>query len=76
MSKKDKAYRQLLAQKLLPLFYHNSPEISLRITSSLYQAGIRMIEYTARGVNALENFQVLKKESERNFKDLQIGIGT
>jgi 2-dehydro-3-deoxyphosphogluconate aldolase/(4S)-4-hydroxy-2-oxoglutarate aldolase len=60
----------------LPLFYHNSPEISLKITSALYEAGIRMIEYTARGVNALENFKVLKKESERNFKDLQIGIGT
>ena len=65
----------LLRQKLLPLYYHESAETSAAILKALYDAGIRIIEYTNRGKNALENFRQLKKAAA-DLPGLLIGIGT
>lgn len=76
MSKKNHAVDLLLEQKLLPLYYHASYEKSLAILQALYEAGIRMVEYTNRGSSALENFQRLKRVAEREMPQLMLGIGT
>jgi 2-dehydro-3-deoxyphosphogluconate aldolase/(4S)-4-hydroxy-2-oxoglutarate aldolase len=76
MSKKNKVVEILLLQKLLPLYYHESSEVSLAILQALYNAGVRIVEYTNRGANALENFKVLRKTADRSMQDLQLGIGT
>src|SRR5688572_5060690 len=76
MHKKDRALQQLLHQRCLPLFYHDSYELSLQVLLALYEAGIRILEYTARGSNALENFRLLKKECGVRMPELLLGIGT
>lgn len=63
-------------QKILPLFYNESFEVSKNITKALYDAGIRAIEYTNRGEKALENFTRLKEISSIEFPGLLLGIGT
>ncbi len=73
---KQKATDQLLAQKLLPLFYNNSSETSMAILKTFYNAGIRMVEYTNRGPNALENFGLMKKLVEKDMPEMLLGIGT
>lgn len=76
MHKKEAALEQLLQQKMLPLYYHDSPEISIKIMESLYAAGIRTVEYTNRGAKALSNFRQLKKVAAANMPGMLIGIGT
>jgi len=63
-------------QKIVPLFYNESFEVSKNIIKALYQAGIRVIEYTSRGHQALENFTKLKEISHTGFPELLLGIGT
>ncbi|WP_333597858.1 bifunctional 4-hydroxy-2-oxoglutarate aldolase/2-dehydro-3-deoxy-phosphogluconate aldolase [Chryseobacterium flavum] len=63
-------------QKIVPLFYNESYEASKNIVEALYEAGIRVIEYTNRGHQALENFTKLKEISHIEFPGLLLGIGT
>lgn len=63
-------------QKIVPLFYNESFEVSKDTVKALYEAGIRAIEYTNRGIQALENFTKLKEISETEFPGLLLGIGT
>ena len=76
MRKKDQAEKALLDQKILPLFYHDSAEISVEVVKALYEGGIQVLEYTNRGEAALENFAVIRKAVDKEMKDLQLGIGT
>lgn len=63
-------------QKIVPLFYDASFEVSKETVKALYEAGIRAIEYTNRGIQALENFTKLKEISAIEFPGLLLGIGT
>lgn len=76
MHKKEQPLQVLLEQKLLPLYYHESEEVSIAILKALYDAGVRIVEYTHRGENALENFKVLRKEADKSMAELLLGIGT
>ena len=49
--------QKIKEQKIVPLFYNDSFETSKDIVKTLYEAGIRVIEYTNRGEKALENFR-------------------
>ena len=77
MSDKQTILQSILNQGMLPLFYWDSPTVSLEVIRTLYKAGIRALEYTNRGPAALENFQFLKKElSDKTAPGLYLGIGT
>ena len=72
---KESALAAIVNQGLLPLFFYESPEVSLEIIRTLYRAGIRTLEYTNRGAAALDNFTFLKQEL-KEYPDLHLGIGT
>jgi 2-dehydro-3-deoxyphosphogluconate aldolase/(4S)-4-hydroxy-2-oxoglutarate aldolase len=76
MDKKEAALEELLNQKMLPLFYHDSAEVSIKILEALYNSGVRTVEYTNRGDKALSNFRQLKKVAEANMPGMLLGIGT
>ena len=76
MSNKTEILNAIKDKGLVPLYYNDSAEESLAILESLYQAGIRGIEYTNRGASALSNFEQLKKRTTEKYKDLYLGIGT
>lgn len=76
MNKKSTVLNLILEQGMLPLFFHPSEEETIAITKVVYDAGIRVIEYTNRGEEALNNFTALKKEALTSMPDLQLGIGT
>src|SRR5688572_23456048 len=63
-------------QKILPLYYHDDEIISLEILKALYKAGFRVVEYTNRGTNAINNFKALKKAVQKEMPGLLLGIGT
>jgi 2-dehydro-3-deoxyphosphogluconate aldolase/(4S)-4-hydroxy-2-oxoglutarate aldolase len=76
MNNKERVIYQITQAGLLPLYYHENKDISIEILRSLYNAGIRILEYTNRGENALMNFEALKKTAEIEMPDLLLGIGT
>jgi len=76
MSAKPNAIEAIVAQKMLPLFYHKDREVCLKVLESLYAAGIRVVEFTNRGDEAYPNFEFLKKKAVAEFPDLLLGIGT
>jgi 2-dehydro-3-deoxyphosphogluconate aldolase/(4S)-4-hydroxy-2-oxoglutarate aldolase len=76
MKIKKAVLNSIVTQGMLPLFFYEDADVSLQITRTLYKAGIRVIEYTNRGKQALDNFKVLKKAANKEMPDLLLGIGT
>lgn len=75
MPKKEAVLNELLQQQLLPLFYHDDAQTCISILDSLYRSGIRLVEYTNRGPNALKNFVAMKQHAQ-GMPGIQLGIGT
>jgi 2-dehydro-3-deoxyphosphogluconate aldolase/(4S)-4-hydroxy-2-oxoglutarate aldolase len=73
---KEKIIQAIIQQGVLPLYFHPDEEISIKILQALYEAGIRVVEYTNRGKQALKNFRSIKKETYKQFPDLVLGLGT
>lgn len=76
MAKTQDIINCLEQQRLLPLFYHDDQDVCVRVTDALYQAGIRMIEFTNRGSSALSNFSALVSRRSSQWPDLILAIGT
>jgi len=76
MNKKERVIQQIMQSGLLPLYYHEDKEISISILRALYLAGVRILEFTNRGENALINFEALKVVAQNEMPDLLLGIGT
>lgn len=76
MNKSEKVIQQIIHSGLLPLYYHKSKDLSVSILKALYQSGIRIVEYTNRGKNALINFEALRTIASQEMPDLLLGIGT
>jgi 2-dehydro-3-deoxyphosphogluconate aldolase/(4S)-4-hydroxy-2-oxoglutarate aldolase len=76
MDKRETLQHLIYKEGLLPLFYHDDVEVCKQVVRSLYNAGVRIVEFTNRGKNALENFSVLIKERDTSMPGLMMGIGT
>lgn len=63
-------------QGILPLYYHSDKDVSITIMKTLYEAGIRAIEYTNRGKTALANFTEMKKLADAEMPGMKLGVGT
>jgi 2-dehydro-3-deoxyphosphogluconate aldolase/(4S)-4-hydroxy-2-oxoglutarate aldolase len=76
MKLKKAVLNSILSQGMLPLFFYEDAEVSVQVARTLYKAGVRVLEYTNRGKQALDNFKALKKVQRKELTDLIIGIGT
>lgn len=63
-------------QGILPLFYHEDIQVCTGIVDALYQAGVRVIEFTNRGPAALHNFRSLVQLRDTSWPGLLLGAGT
>src|SRR5436189_3371161 len=75
-SKKELALDIVVQQGVLPLYFHADAAISRGVLQSLYRAGIRAVEYTNRGPEALQNFQSLVEVRNDEMPGMLLGIGT
>jgi 2-dehydro-3-deoxyphosphogluconate aldolase/(4S)-4-hydroxy-2-oxoglutarate aldolase len=71
----DKVTQHILASKLIPLFYEDDVQVVVDVVKALYAGGIRTIEFTNRGEQALDNFKALVA-LKNEMPDLFLGIGT
>ena len=76
MDKKSSLLKAITDQGMLPLFFHPDEQKSIDITQTVYDAGVRVIEYTNRGKEALANFRKLKQVALETMPELMLGIGT
>jgi len=61
---------------IVPVFYNPDLNVCKQVLKASYNAGIRIFEFTNRGVNALEVFEQLVKHSSQEFPEMLMGAGT
>lgn len=76
MDKKNSVLQVIVQQGMLPLCYHNESAQVIAIVNTLYQAGVRVFEFTNRGDKAEEVFATLLKARDERMPELYLGIGT
>ena len=76
MDKRTEIVKEITTKGLLPLYFHASETVSIEVLKALYAAGIRTIEYTNRGEEALINFEKLRKVCDTELAGMYLGIGT
>ncbi|MBK0382842.1 bifunctional 4-hydroxy-2-oxoglutarate aldolase/2-dehydro-3-deoxy-phosphogluconate aldolase [Pedobacter sp. SD-b] len=76
MDKKSLLLKAITDQGMLPLFFHADEQKTIDISQAVYDVGVRVIEYTNRGKEALSNFKKLKEVAQRSMPELKLGIGT
>ncbi|UKJ07943.1 bifunctional 4-hydroxy-2-oxoglutarate aldolase/2-dehydro-3-deoxy-phosphogluconate aldolase [Solitalea lacus] len=75
-NKQKNTIQELTKSKILPLFYHEDIEVCLKLLKACYDGGIRVVEFTNRGGNALQNFSQLRVHALERYPDMILGIGT
>jgi 2-dehydro-3-deoxyphosphogluconate aldolase/(4S)-4-hydroxy-2-oxoglutarate aldolase len=76
MNKKYSIQQLICTEKILPLFYHDSAETSVEVLKVLYESGIKAVEYTNRGDNALDNFTAMRRVVDDEMPGMHLGAGT
>ena len=76
MNKKNGLLKLISEQGVLPLYFYKDTEVSIEILRALYNAGIRVVEYTNRGEAALQNFKKMREVCNQELKEMYLGIGT
>lgn len=69
-------YNAMLADGMVPLFYHHDVEIAKQVAAALAQGGSHVLEFTNRGDFAIEVFSALVKYCAEHHPDLIIGVGS
>jgi 2-dehydro-3-deoxyphosphogluconate aldolase / (4S)-4-hydroxy-2-oxoglutarate aldolase len=76
MDKRTLIHQTIERQGILPLYYHPDPRVSCELAKALYLAGVRALEYTNRGTQALANFALLRSLCEQQLPGMLLGAGT
>ena len=65
----------VLQYPVVPVFYHADPGVALNVFNACYRGGIRVFEFTNRGENALEIFNMLNNHV-KSLAQYILGAGT
>ncbi|MDQ6530370.1 bifunctional 4-hydroxy-2-oxoglutarate aldolase/2-dehydro-3-deoxy-phosphogluconate aldolase [Flavobacterium sp. LHD-85] len=76
MSNIQNAIDVILKQGMLPLYFNADESKSIAVLKTLYNAGIRAVEYTSRGPEALSNFKKMIEVRNAEMPEMLLGIGT
>jgi 2-dehydro-3-deoxyphosphogluconate aldolase/(4S)-4-hydroxy-2-oxoglutarate aldolase len=76
MNNKSEIINSITRQGMLPLYFYKDTDVTLNVLRSLYNAGVRTVEYTNRGEAALKNFREMKKLCDSELKGMYLGVGT
>jgi 2-dehydro-3-deoxyphosphogluconate aldolase/(4S)-4-hydroxy-2-oxoglutarate aldolase len=66
----------ILADGMVPLFFHSDPEIAIQTAAALHAGGSHVLEFTNRGDFALDAFAALTRHAARHLPGLIIGVGS
>jgi len=66
----------IVKQGVLPLYFNTDENKSVEILKVLYTAGIKAVEYTNRGPEAVSNFRKMVEVRDAELPGMLLGIGT
>lgn len=72
----ENTIRVIKEQGVIPLFYHDDATVCLAVADALYNAGIRVIEFTDRGSKAVNNFKLLLEKRKECWPEVLFCAGT
>lgn len=75
MEREAALINQIKNEGMLPLFYHDDVTVCENVLQALYNGGVRCVEFTNRGPQALTNFTHLVS-LKSTMPGLILGIGT
>lgn len=76
MSKTQQVTDAIVAQGMLPLYFHADETTSIETLRALHAAGIMAVEYTNRGDAALANFKKMVEVRNTEMPGMLMGVGT
>lgn len=76
MSKTQQITDVIVQQGILPLYFNPDETVSVEILRAIYRAGIKAVEYTNRGDEALNNFIKMTTVRNAEMPGLLLGVGT
>ena len=76
MSKTQQAADVIIQQGILPLYFNADETVSIEVLRAIYKAGIKAVEYTNRGDEALNNFIKMTAVRNSEMPGLLLGVGT
>ena len=76
MNNTQKVTAAIVAQGMLPLYFNADETVSLEVLKAIYKAGVKAVEYTNRGDEALKNFAAMVILKNTEMPDLLLGVGT
>ena len=74
--KKDVLLQLIPQQGMLPLYFNKDTQVSIDLMKTLYKCGVKSLEYTNRGDDALQNFKAMKTVRDAELPGMKLGIGT
>ncbi len=69
-------YNTLLADGMVPLFYHRSADTAQHVVTALAEGGSHVLEFTNRGDFAIDVFSALVKYAAQACPQMIIGVGS
>ncbi len=63
-------------QGILPMFSSSNPAVCVNVLKALHHSGMKVVEFTNRCPEALQNFQQVKAARDSNMQDMLLGVGT
>ena len=76
MSKTQQITDIIVQQGILPLYFNPDETVSVEVLRAIYRAGIKAVEYTNRGDEALNNFIKMTTVRNAEMPELLLGVGT
>ncbi len=76
MSKTQQITDAIVQQGTLPLYFNPDETVSVEVMRAIYRAGIKAVEYTNRGDEALNNFIKMTTVRNAEMPELLLGVGT
>ena len=68
--------KQIEEAPLVPVFFHADKQVSVEVMLACYEAGLRVFEFTNRGVEAKAVFEHLRQIAVEKCPDLLLGMGS
>ena len=69
-------YNTILADGMVPLFYHADVNVARQVVTALARGGSRVVEFTNRGDYAIEVFSALTKYCRAELPAMIVGVGS
>jgi 2-dehydro-3-deoxyphosphogluconate aldolase/(4S)-4-hydroxy-2-oxoglutarate aldolase len=73
---REKVLRRVREIRLMPLFYHDDPDVAAEVMKAVYEGGLELLEFTNRGSSAMRVFEKLIRYKSDRYPGALLGIGS